>query len=119
MFVFPSARSSRALPLRLAVAGLQRSEARHLACASALLIAGLWAAPSAHAADGEIRKIDAAQAKVTIKSGPMPKLDLPAMTLVFKANPATLLGGLSEGDLVSFEAEKIGGQYTLTSIKKR
>jgi Cu/Ag efflux protein CusF len=96
----------------------RRPSALSFGLRGALLLAGLVSL-AASAAEGEIRKIDVAQSKVTIKSGPMPSLDLPAMTLVFKAKPAGLLSGYSEGDLVSFEAEKIDGQYTLVAIKKR
>jgi Cu/Ag efflux protein CusF len=99
-------------------AATRRPSALRFGLRGAVLVAGLVSL-AASAAEGEIRKIDAAQAKVTIKSGPMAKLDLPAMTLVFKAKPASLLNGLAEGDLVSFEAEKIDGQYTLVAIKKR
>ncbi|HSI51119.1 MAG TPA: copper-binding protein [Ideonella sp.] len=82
-----------------------------------LSLAGL--ALVAHATDGEIRKIDTAQAKVTIKSGAIKNLDMPAMTMVFKARQPSLLNGLAEGDLVVFEADKVDGQYTVTAIRKK
>lgn len=86
-----------------------------LLAALLLSLAGL----AAHATDGEIRKIDSAQGKVTIKHGPITNLDMPAMTMVFKARPATLLQGFSEGDLVSFDADKVEGQYVVTGLRKR
>lgn len=82
----------------------------------AVALAGL--AVSAQAAEGEIRKINSAQAKVTIKAGPIPNLDMPPMTMVFKATPPSLLQGLAEGDKVSFEAAQVNGQYVVTSIRK-
>jgi Cu/Ag efflux protein CusF len=94
--------------------------ARRLA-RTALLAMGALAAMSAglaQAADGEVRKVDRAQAKVTIRHGAIGNLDMPAMTMVFKARPASLLDGLAEGDRISFEAAKVDGQYTVTAIRK-
>ena len=108
----------RPTPLMMQSGAARRPSVLGLGLRAAVIGVGL-VAMAASAAEGEIRKIDAAQSKVTIKSGPMPSLDLPAMTLVFKAKPASLLNGYSEGDLVSFEAEKVDGQYTLVAIKKR
>jgi Cu/Ag efflux protein CusF len=88
---------------------------RRLRLWTAALLAGL--SLSALAAEGEVRKINAAQAKITIKSGPIANLDMPPMTMVFKATPS-LLNGLAEGDKVSFEAAQVDGQYVVTSIRK-
>ncbi|MFZ2971423.1 MAG: copper-binding protein [Ferribacterium limneticum] len=71
------------------------------------------------AAEGEVRKIDKAQGKVTIKHGELKNLDMPPMTMVFRARPASLLNDLAEGDLISFDADKIDGQYTVTAIRKK
>ena len=70
------------------------------------------------ATDGEVRKIDKAQAKITIRHGEIKNLDMPPMTMVFRAKPASLLDGLAEGDRISFDADKVDGQYTVTAIKK-
>jgi Cu/Ag efflux protein CusF len=72
----------------------------------------------AQAAEGEVKKLDLAQAKVTIKHGEIKNIDMPAMTMVFRARNATLLNGLSVGDQISFEADKVDGQYIVTAIKK-
>jgi len=72
----------------------------------------------AQATEGEVRKLDRAQAKVTIRHGEIKNLDMPPMTMVFRAKPATLLDGLAEGDRISFEADKVDGQYTVTAIRK-
>ena len=87
-----------------------------LALTSVLLasLAGL-----AQAADGEIKKIDATNAKVTIKHGTLSNLDMPPMTMAFKAVPPTLLKGLAVGDQVSFDADKVDGVYVVTRIQKQ
>jgi Cu(I)/Ag(I) efflux system periplasmic protein CusF len=41
------------------------------------------------------------------------------MTMVFRAEPASLLDKVQVGDKVSFQAAKVGGTYTVTAIDKR
>jgi len=81
---------------------------------------GLWAALSpaarAQATEGELRRVDRAQARLTIKHGEIRNLDMPAMTMVFRVADPKLLDGLAEGDKVRFDAEKINGQYTVVRI---
>lgn len=79
----------------------------------------LGACGMAWAVDGEIRKLDTVQGKVTIKHGEIKALDMPAMTMVYKALPSTLLDGLAVGDQVSFEADKKDGTYVVTALRKR
>jgi Cu(I)/Ag(I) efflux system periplasmic protein CusF len=76
------------------------------------------AAVGAQAADGEVRKIDLNQGKITLKHGEIRKLEMPAMTMVFRVRDKAALAGLAVGDRVRFDAEKIDGQYTVTSIQK-
>jgi Cu(I)/Ag(I) efflux system periplasmic protein CusF len=76
------------------------------------------AAWSALAAEGEVKKIDAAQGKLTIKHGEIKNLDMPAMTMVFRAKPVTLLDGLQAGDVIDFSADKVDGQYVVTAVRK-
>jgi Cu(I)/Ag(I) efflux system protein CusF len=67
--------------------------------------------------DGEVRKLDKEQGKVTLRHGPLANLDMPSMTMVFKAADPKLLDGLKEGDKVKFTAEKINGAFTVTAIQ--
>lgn len=75
------------------------------------------AAAAAPQSDGEVRKIDKEQGKVTLKHGPIANLDMPGMTMVFKAADPKLLEGLKEGDKVKFTAEKVSGAITVTAIQ--
>jgi Cu/Ag efflux protein CusF len=68
-------------------------------------------------ASGEVRRVDAVAGKVTIKHGAISALELPAMTLVYQADPA-LLAGIKPGDKVTFTAKREGGNYVVTAIKK-
>ncbi len=52
---------------------------------------------------GVITEIDAKAATVTIKHDAIAAVGWPAMTMTFKANPATLLTGLKVGEKVAFD----------------
>lgn len=67
---------------------------------------------------GEVRKIDVEQGKVTLKHEPIANLDMPAMTMVFRAQPAELLKGLQVGDKVRFQAQSANGALVVTQIQK-
>jgi Cu(I)/Ag(I) efflux system protein CusF len=66
---------------------------------------------------GEVRKIDKAQGKLTLRHGPITNLGMPGMTMVFHVADPKLLDGLKEGDKVRFEADKINGTYTVMAIE--
>ncbi|MGH8673285.1 MAG: copper-binding protein [Burkholderiales bacterium] len=68
--------------------------------------------------DGEIRKVDKDAQKITIKHGPIPRLDMPAMTMVFQVKDPALLEQVKTGDKVKFEAQKLGGAFTVTKIEQ-
>jgi Cu/Ag efflux protein CusF len=67
--------------------------------------------------EGEVRKVDRAQGKVTLKHGRIENLDMPAMTMVFRATDPRLLDQLKPGDKVRFAAENINGALTVTAIQ--
>ncbi len=81
------------------------------------LAAGAAFAQAPEMADGEIRKVDKDAKKITIKHGPMPSLDMPAMTMVFQVKDPAMLDKLKPGDTVKFDAEKLGGAFTVTKIE--
>ena len=74
-------------------------------------------AAAAPQADGEVRKIDKAQGKLTLRHGPLQNLDMPAMTMVFRVADPKVLDTLKEGDKVKFTAEKVNGAFTVTAIQ--
>lgn len=85
----------------------------------AALLSVAAAAASAAGVDAEVRKVDAAQGRVTLKHAEIKNLDMPPMTMVFRVRDPKLLDGLAAGDKVEFEAEKIDGQYTVTTLRKK
>jgi Cu/Ag efflux protein CusF len=95
------------------------------------LLAALTIAPPLHAeptttppavqssvmTDGVVRKIDAANGKITLKHGPIVNLDMPGMTMVFRVQSPDLLKAVKVGDAVKFHVEEINGVFTVTAIQ--
>ena len=82
------------------------------------------AAPSAASApkavpmaDGEIRRVNKAAATITLRHGPIPSLNMPAMTMDYKVANPRFLEAFKPGDKVRFTADKIGDQYTVTRLE--
>lgn len=69
--------------------------------------------------EGTVRKVDTANAKLTLKHDPIVNLDMPGMTMVFRVHPPELMNGLKAGDAVKFRAESINGAYTVTHIERQ
>ena len=67
--------------------------------------------------DGEVKKIDAAAGKVTIKHGDIRHMDMPGMTMVFTAKEKGLLTSLKPGDKVKFMVVNEGGKMVVTDIQ--
>jgi Cu/Ag efflux protein CusF len=88
----------------------------------ALLSASAGTPASAQSAtiDGEVTKVDASAGKITIKHGPIKKLemDMP-MTMVFKAGDPAMLNQVKAGDKIKFDAEKVNGQFTVVKIEPK
>lgn len=75
------------------------------------------AAAASPQSEGEVRKVDMEQGKVTLRHGPLANLDMPAMTMVFTAADTKMLEGLKQGDKVRFTADKKDGSYIVTAIE--
>lgn len=66
--------------------------------------------------EGEVRKVDLAARKLTLRHGDIRNLGMPGMTMVFKVTDPKMLSGVKEGDKVRFTAERLDGALTVTSI---
>jgi len=77
------------------------------------------ATASQQTSEGEIRKVDKDAKKITIRHGELKNLDMPPMTMVFQVKDPALLDKVKQGDKVSFVAEKVGGQFTVTQIETK
>lgn len=83
---------------------------------AALLVAA--SAALAQSVDAEVKKVDTAQGKVTLKHGEIKNLDMPPMTMVFRVADKSMLDGLKAGDKVKVDVDKINGQYTVTKLAR-
>lgn len=79
--------------------------------------AGQPAAASGYT-DGELKKIDMDQSKITIKHGSIDNLGMPGVTMVFRADPAAL-AHCKVGDLVRFKADRVDGSLKVTELLGR
>lgn len=85
-----------------------------------LAAAAVQAAPAAASGytDGELKKIDTEQNKITIKHGPIDNLGMPGMTMVFRADPP-VSSKFKVGDLVRFKADRVEGNLKVTELVGR
>lgn len=68
-------------------------------------------------ADGEVRKVDKDNKKITLKHGVIKSLDMPGMTMVFGVKDAALLDTVKVGDKIKFKAEQAGTALIVTDIQ--
>lgn len=75
-------------------------------------------APAKAPSDGEVRKVDKAAGKITIRHGEIPNIGMGPMTMVFGVQSPALLDKVAAGDKVKFRVEEIKGDYVVTMIEK-
>lgn len=75
------------------------------------------AGTSAPMAEGEIRRIDKAAGKITLRHGEIASLQMPPMTMVFVAADPTMLDRVKVGDKVRFRADQQGGAYRVIDLQ--
>jgi Cu(I)/Ag(I) efflux system protein CusF len=68
---------------------------------------------------GVIRAIDPAAGTLTIQHGPIPVVSWPAMTMTFKARPASLLKGLKVGEAIGFDCTVRGMTADVTAVRPK
>ncbi len=90
-----------------------------LAAALGLSFVSVSASAQSPMAEGEVMKVDPSAGKITIKHGPIKKLDMDeGMTMVFRAADPAMLEQVKRGDRIKFDADKVNGQFTVTKIEK-
>ena len=67
--------------------------------------------------EGEVRKIDKENKKITLKHGEIKNLEMPGMTMVFQVKDPAMLDMVKTGDKVMFKAEKANGAMVVTEIQ--
>ena len=74
---------------------------------------------TADMADGEVRKVDKENKKVTLRHGEIKNLDMPPMSMVFQVRDPALLDKIKPGDKIRFSAEKLEGAFVVTGIEPK
>jgi Cu(I)/Ag(I) efflux system protein CusF len=75
-------------------------------------------APAKHGqGKGVIKAIDIKAGTLTIQHGSIPAVSWPAMTMTFKATPASLLKGLKVGQSIGFDATVRGMSAEVTAVR--
>jgi Cu(I)/Ag(I) efflux system periplasmic protein CusF len=68
--------------------------------------------------EGEIRKVDAAAQKLTVKHGRIENLGMSPMTMVFRVKDPAFLTVVKPGDKVKMTVERIDGALTIVALQR-
>ena len=68
--------------------------------------------------EGEIRKVDAAAQKLTVKHGRIENLGMSPMTMVFRVKDPAFLTQVKPGDQVKMTVERIDGALTIVALQR-
>ena len=67
---------------------------------------------------GEVKKVKAKSGKITIKHEPIPNLDMPGMSMVFRIAEGVDISEYKKGDAVEFTVVERDGKMVILSIGK-
>lgn len=101
----------------VAVAAMATGIASHAAEPGAAVAPAMAASAAAPMTEGEVRKIDLENHKVTLKHGEITNLGMPGMTMVFQVQDPSALASLKAGDKVRFTADRKNGALVVTHIE--
>ena len=101
----------------LAVAVAAGAAAHAQAQAPAAAGASAKAPLPAEFSDGEVRKVDKAGRKITLKHGEIKNLGMSPMAMVFEVKDAKVLDKFKTGDKVRFKAVHDAGKYVVVDIE--
>lgn len=72
---------------------------------------------AAEIAEGTVRKIDRAAGRITIAHGPIAALEMPPMTMMFRATDPAMLDQVKVGDRIRFAAAEQDGALVVTKLE--
>lgn len=75
------------------------------------------AAAAASFSEGTVKKVDKAAGRITIEHGPLANLDMPPMTMAFRAGDPAMLDKVKAGDRVRFVAHRADGVFSVTALE--
>ena len=76
------------------------------------------AAVTAAQTEGEIRKVDVAAQKLTVKHGRIENLGMSPMTMVFRVKDPAFLTLVKPGDKVKMSVERVEGALTIVALQR-
>ncbi|KWO55562.1 copper-binding protein [Burkholderia territorii] len=68
--------------------------------------------------DAEVKRVDPASGKITLKHGALENVGMPPMTMAFKAKDAAMLSEVRAGDKVKVRVENVNGTLTIVKLVK-
>jgi Cu(I)/Ag(I) efflux system periplasmic protein CusF len=105
------------LALSSAVSALAQQKADEHSAHHPVAAASTATGSATDMSDGEVRKVDKAQSKITLKHGEIKNLDMPGMTMVFQVKDKAMLDKIEPGDKVKFKAVNEAGKFTVTDLQ--
>ncbi|WP_316778809.1 copper-binding protein [Sedimentitalea todarodis] len=86
------------------------------AAAAVILASSLSMAMAGTFTKGTVKKVDEKAGKVTIIHEELIDLEMPAMTMVFRADEE-MISKMSEGQDIEFVADRVNGKLTVVELK--
>jgi Cu/Ag efflux protein CusF len=74
-------------------------------------------AAAAAQTEGEVRKVDVAAQKLTVKHGRIENLGMSPMTMVFRVKDPAFLAQVKPGDQIKMRVERIDGALTIVALQ--
>ena len=117
----PAARMGFALALCAATAGTVWAANHHSAHGQHGQHGHQSPAPSVSSewAEAEVRRVDKAAGKITLRHGEIKNLDMPPMTMVFEVAERSMLDQVKVGERIKFQADKSATGFVVTSIEAK
>lgn len=69
-------------------------------------------------ARGMVKAIDRERVRVKLKHGPIDRLEMPGMTMMFRVSDPSLLDTIQEGEDVGFTIERQGSAFVITGFQR-
>jgi Cu(I)/Ag(I) efflux system protein CusF len=89
---------------------------KHLIAVTAIIFSTTGFASDVVMTSGEIKRIDTANNKLTIKHGDIANLDMPGMTMVFEVADNAIINAVKKGDKVLFHVLMDGQRMVIKTL---
>lgn len=90
---------------------------KKLALATAISTMAITGAFAEEFTKGIVKKVNDKNGKISIAHEELKNLDMPAMTMVFRAADEAMLEKMKAGQEIEFIAERVNGKLTVVKLK--